>query len=770
MFMLVTNTLFQLIKNRLIRNTVELNPRSFHIKVNSHGQEYALYELEPVSLTIQSEPSQEYQLKSHHLSFYAIVDTINPQFNEYHYTAYFIDTLGIDYQLHVYFNAKDQIVSVMFSSMNSNGNLETLKISSNQKNIFSQLAIDQCHNTIRTLRKEHQHAIETCETLYNKQEEELSLVSKNMQANLDAYQILLKCLLENLSILSGIYPKYLQQNKLINHINNMLSSENKLQLLLLDDTEEDHEALELNHECKEEIKSPPKKSVSPFINHAKSMLNDINKNAEKSEKLKRFLTFHSCISDILTMTEDDNYFCSPFHLAQINRLLSARSEEGSLILSQLLLSKADSEFNLAESLKEYVSLVQNKFITLALKTGNGKILDFVLTHGNVPINTFSINDVPPVLYCYLTHSDKSSKVECLTILIKHNASLFVTTENGLSVAHHLVVNSQHPLYGALINNAGKTLSQASFYKTLCDQAYKKLLLLPERDSSRIAILQAIENFSFHIEDLNSLTLHNNANFIVKERENTRSLFTKRVDHTSSILMHSEVKGKLHELQILQNEFIHLFPPHHAHIGNELNKNVNKFIQELPFRVNLPVDKLLNYTLEVCNDMIKLMKLKIALLSTQIEIKKCHGRFARKLNVHITNIQNEMMPLLKTYQDIFQECDRGALKKMGIPLLLHSLSSSTKKIISCLDKMQCLSEAISSAKSDEEVNKLPSPCDMKNLAEELISLTDNSMSLFDSLIQPDAASKQESSLLPTVTILSSDDDDDLDKSKKLMVKK
>lgn len=408
----------------------------------------AFYELEHVVNILQDAESKQYQLNAHHLSFYATLDPAHPCLSEYHYTAYFFDQVNKHCQLHVYFDSKDQIGSIVFSQEKKDGMLATVSLSSVMQDRF---ALEQSCQTIVTLRHEHQLAREELERCYKKLEQQLTELSGDVVGHRYSYLSVLDEIVDVLGILSGIHSTYLHRAALFNRIKQSLGSEDRLQLTDCNDVEEEvNEEIHYSEECKEERKGPVKKSIKDLV----------------------------------------------------------------------------------------------------------QLLEFLLMHGDVPVNTFTIDNVTPVLYCYNMHSAKTPKLECLSILVRYNASLFVATASGLSVAHHLVENKQHPLFLVLTENVEKTLSGYLFFQMLRNLAEQYLEGLPENHPCQMNVLRSIQQFTSHLQALNGCLVGGNTSAIIKELAKTERAIVQRFPSVvDEVLQNKEIKDKLLELRMLEENYI-----------------------------------------------------------------------------------------------------------------------------------------------------------------------------------------------------------------------
>jgi hypothetical protein len=216
-------------------------------------------------------------------------------------------------------------------------------------------------------------------------------------------------------------------------------------------------------------------------------------------------------------------------------LQSAILTTGKNLLETLLLKR---EFELADALRNYTIYLPNTFIAISLATGNEKLLDFLLTHGECTINTFLIGGLSPVRFCFERHNSKFPKIECLSVLIKHGVSLMVSAEDGLPIAYHILTTIQHPLNKALLDNAEKTLARKGFYRALIKSLENKVEKMKPCNPIRQKVLNNIK-----LIDMDCNILQDKNSKIEKK------LFTQSVKYSNQLSNNFEKN----ELLALQND-------------------------------------------------------------------------------------------------------------------------------------------------------------------------------------------------------------------------
>jgi hypothetical protein len=184
----------------------------------------------------------------------------------------------------------------------------------------------------------------------------------------------------------------------------------------------------------------PDIDIQSLIQEATTTLAELTNLRKKSnaseEVLKLFLDFDEQISTLLekSMTTQKD-------VASILRLIKERNALGKNLFARYLLNY---DFDQAEKLIGYLS---DKWITISLKKDDAALLNFLLTHSNFPINTrtITINEKQwlPIQFCVdrlmqKTNQDKTKVERCLSILIKHGASV-LTPYHGTAALLHIIV-------------------------------------------------------------------------------------------------------------------------------------------------------------------------------------------------------------------------------------------------------------------------------------------------------------------------------------------
>lgn len=452
----------QLELERVLTTNTALQTNRFKVKNNLAGSSFALYELMVSAQPgIKSPQGQLYTLKAHHLSFYEKQKDNNPNLSQYHYTAYLRDSEGTEHQLHVYFDHHDAPKSLALSVAGVE-----LPVNDETHERMVQFALSQSSAVMNELRTQHTNFLEKLETRYNEVEQKLSALSFDLLAHQEAYLALSEEALTVLQPLAGCHydARYEKFARLFAKVTAAIKlMPLKVAVDVMDSSPRPAlaDASEAAEEQQELSVVAIKKSLQPLIQEVLAAKNELSRAVLSTQSLA---AAHQKITDVFMLTEDERYQTSPNDLQQIHRLFVEIDAKAKKLLLSLLMNKKVSE---AEPLQHFVNPIPRKWMQLALNTGNAPMLDFLLTHGDFAINSFvTANTLSPVQFCF---KKGASHRDCLSVLIKHNASLMCTAEDGLPIAHHLLIDVQHPLRRALVDNSKTTLGQPRFYKMVIHQ-------------------------------------------------------------------------------------------------------------------------------------------------------------------------------------------------------------------------------------------------------------------------------------------------------------
>ncbi len=496
---MLLNKLYQFIINETRSNNIKSNQHLSVERFNIRSKKrHILYELPEVQQKISLE-DKSYTLLSHHVSIYEEESSKIATLSQYHYTAYFNDDIGDAFQLHVYFDRNDQmVIPALFSKKSEDGGYTNLKISEESVVLLNQIGIDNSFSFMTELRTQYLDKLDTLIKQFNDLEKKMSMLSLDLMQNRKQYCFTLDHIVEVLTLLSSY--DYNNHNEslltIFNHIKRSLPSvEPQAQPFENEDILNEKIVPMETVDCIDKKIALTHSVVNDSIEKANQLQKSFryDKGITAKNKVDLFMDFDRQVSDVLLLTLDDNYHLTVKNLTDIKSLLMVRNFEGRVLLTNML---RNSEFELAELLKNFVPYLSEKLIGIVLKKGNELILDFLLKHGQFAINTTLIDSQQtPVLYCYYEHTEENSKIGCLSVLIKHNVSLMVKI-GGLPLAHHLI-STNHPLLEALTNQSDKAVGRPQFFKELvyhlemfcnnCNDEIVKNKLLTDIEAYKLSI-------------------------------------------------------------------------------------------------------------------------------------------------------------------------------------------------------------------------------------------------------------------------------------------
>lgn len=447
------NRLYQLIANH---KPEFMNKRDISFKVSTqYGIRYAMYSPSQPDNIIMADLNNEYHLRSDHISFYESIDVKNPYLSEYHYTAILIDDDKQQYQLHVYFNQKDQLTtSPLLKKIDDNNSRIIENVSPELSQQCIALAQARCGDSLRNLRNHHSTLIADLHKNYLQAETKLCELSLDLNDNQDKYLAQLEITIEKLEKLAmyhenDFYHATLRRFKMIKQYiltpaANPLSSSGEIPAKNKFDSSSSNAH---NPNNKNKAVSSPK-PAKPIINKIAAQWQEFKKNDKKHEnelkKIQLFSNLYSDINEILLLSDNVYYFLDRDDLKTAQRLQIELTHQGESLLQAALFSK---NFQAAKLLRNLAPLLSDKMVKIAIINNNPELLKFMLEHTFVPIETLIIKDeLTPIAFCLNNCSEKNKMIEVFEILLANGASILSPAKDGLPVAHHIIQQIEtHPL-------------------------------------------------------------------------------------------------------------------------------------------------------------------------------------------------------------------------------------------------------------------------------------------------------------------------------------
>lgn len=494
---MVQNTLFNYISysSNFDRNN-NTKESSFELKSNTKGAAYYLKQLEKDTIKICG-----FTLLEHHISVYEKEN--NFLFGQHHYTALFEDETGINYKLHVYFDANDSLTAdPVFSIYNKQTQKYDLIDAAVPYDDFTLLAQSYIEPIMSELREKQNQTIQLLEQKYKRLEKNACTISEKPEDNRTKFLVSLTKIQE---VLANIIPlvKHNHYEQIYQFISNLKKNVEQSP----------------NTPSSELMNKPKENSVNSAKNtHNKHTL--FQKSSTKAKKSQKdILSFafdkeFSGISKIFSSLNDDNgedkskilaelyaqtnglLISSEIETVDFSALKKLKSLNGQIQKAgeeQLRTALKNGNFSSAQQLSAFHYILTGNYLNEALQTRNHALLNFLLSTGNFninnqPLNINTIRYPSAVHYCFSCDSKKKPMAECLDILIKNGASLHVVVgEPHVPLAHILLSTADHPLMKALDSNRVLTLNSISFYKRLMRdlEHYRKINQLDESQSQQL---------------------------------------------------------------------------------------------------------------------------------------------------------------------------------------------------------------------------------------------------------------------------------------------
>lgn len=450
------NKLYRLIHDdNVVIKTTSANDKGFLTRTNKTQNKYFLYNLEIKNKMFVTLKDQAYQLESHHLSIYEMQDNQNPFLSEYHYTAYFTDRDGLHYELHVYFDHNDKLTIEPIFSLEKDEVVGPKQKNNECSRQLMDFAINETFVVIKQLRQLQKEKIENLENQYIRLQADLSALSVDLMQNQDKYLQIASEIIPVLKALlhyKGDDKYYRSLIKFYQNINNEMAAilnEKCVDEFTESDCSEEDGCDDLPFTVNRTVdKVVVKKTLVSLVEsaiNARDVYSAVEKEKLKithTELLTRFINFHQLTHEALLLSDDENHMISVVDLQKVQGMIYECNISGGKLLESFLLHK---EYKLSESLVSYVNRVQDRMLMLALAVDNSQLLDFLLKHGDIAINTCTVADnLTPLLFCFT-----KSKPRCFSILVKHGASLMVDAHDGLPVAHHILSVANHALMSGI---------------------------------------------------------------------------------------------------------------------------------------------------------------------------------------------------------------------------------------------------------------------------------------------------------------------------------
>ncbi|WP_454782192.1 hypothetical protein [Legionella sp. WA2022007384] len=713
------NTLFNFLS--LHKTTVQF-PQGHKLELDTNKNGHYYFRVicpnqEKLVITVEE---KEYLLENHHISVYENECRDDPKLNQYHYTAELRNKAGECYRLHVYFNAFDEHLNSTFEQkIGANYKLVDIK---NPKNQFLTLALKHTEPLLKQLRQQHNEVIRALEHRYTTCDE---LLSKYFEFQEKDANELLVITTEACEILRKILP--------------LVRSSYYSKLLSFHETTtralQERLVTPIEHPPQIQAKEPEKNTTSEVdtetplassITQTSSLviLSSLTpKQVEKSDpkiisQLKLELTTLKSeftalsmaprelkakkIEDLLAKTyEIGLIFEKVISIDELEQLQKIRRELyiiGANLLPALLF---ENQFELASLLTSFHHLLHaEKFLNLALQKRNSKMLDFILTYGDLDLNnqpvTVQKKQYPsPVQACFYENTPSTPMNDCLAILIQHGANLLAPDEKGLPLVYSILIDELHPLQKVLFMNREKTIDSVEFIKKLIALLRAHLTRGDISPADANSTESEVKSFEQHLEFLQNDKLNNpSIRLLIKqgnqlENKYLNGLRTKLKNDPDIANLNREVQQTATELTLrltkAQQRQAKLRASEHL---DDLEQLFEKFDT-----TDLDFDTLKKAALKQLNKDLSLLTKKIELCDVQQELigTRPTSKSYRRLRSREAGLLQEIHELQKetarVHNPKYQEAADSDKKVSTLLLEFSELFSSSVKISKTLSKQE-----------------------------------------------------------------------------------
>ncbi|WP_454785099.1 hypothetical protein [Legionella sp. WA2024007413] len=705
------NTLF----NFLFHNEANVELPHGHklvLSINKSSQ-HAYYRLElPQGHYLIKDGEKNFLLDNHHISIYENEFRDNPKLSQYHYTAEF-QYLGETYRLHVYFNAFDQLnQNIAFEKWTEDG----YKVV-DSKNIREQLLILALNHTeplLKKVRQQHHQKIKELEKRYQDCDEKLSTYFDTETSTAE----ILKITEEACEILRELLPLI----RSTSYAGILKFHESTVRALRKMDTtpfENSHPLASTPHAAPEseemdDIQDSASLPDSPLLQskieqeevkrtrqtHPSAPSQNRSRHKVEEEIQKLSTDFQELskapieiqakkIEQLLAKTYEINLLYEQTiqlkYLPQLEKIRRELQKLEASLLPELLFK---NKFELAALLTSAFYLLRaEKYMSVALQTRNANLLDFILTHGDIDINQQTVSarkiQFPSAVHaCLQLDSPSTPMSECLSLLIKHGASLFAPGNKGLPLVYSILAEEAHPLYKALFMTREKTIDSADFFKKLIPllKAYLEKETLTDIEKNRIE--SQIQSFEYQLDILEN----------VQDQDPSSRFLMKRMNHLEEKYLGDivrklrqdpnlvEINKKLQIAAKVLNSKISRAQQRQANITTSQNfENLEKLLSRVDVK-ELDYDLIKASALESLNIQLQLIEAKAELFDLQKEIRSTPviNNGSRKYKERLRRqdeLLREIRPLEQKYAAMqnFDEVNRDLEALESLNTVIESFS-------------------------------------------------------------------------------------------------
>lgn len=521
------NILFNFLSFRKKRHKSDIqHAESVTLKQTLDKKNYFLIELPRSDYSLMG-LGMRLKLVKHHVSIYEKESRANPHLSQLHYTADFINENKLEYRLHVYYDHRDQMVSgPHFSIRVDNNKYQEIDASS-----VSQALLDLAETSMRAviveIREKYLGTYSQLEQEYQRLDRQCSALFETKASHMAEYVAKLKNfikLAENLSMLTS-QNHYAHKHAFLTRLLITIQTPAMSTEATVDTpTAEPQSSLSLNTQQEDTSRRNAarvrNKNSDTSRRQTNNPLQDIERQVDTLARQFMALSAQPREKKVIEYTRElGNLWalCNQYSLEAdlvipqhtppgstpcLNKLhdLSVRLEKS--CKEHFLYLLEQKQFDAAKLLQSFYYLLDVNRLADALKENNAELLDFILTYGDDLVldnQVLIINKrkyTNAVAFCY-----EHGLVDCLTVLINHDASILIPGADGLPLAYSLLTQASHPLQGVLAACPEKTTSSSTFYFALKNalRRYIATQVLPAAEQNKISA--AISYYQILANDL-----------------------------------------------------------------------------------------------------------------------------------------------------------------------------------------------------------------------------------------------------------------------------
>ncbi|KTD08088.1 hypothetical protein [Legionella jamestowniensis] len=708
------NTLFNFIGLHFTKDIFTSECTKVVLDRNKEESLYYRLELAPTKVELRDK-SQAYKLLNHHISIYETERRDNPQLSQYHYTAYFTNAEGEVFRLHVYFNANDELtMNASFSKEEEIGYtpIETPRL----EDAFINLAITHVRPVIAQLRKKHKETVKQLEVDFAALEKEAAELLQQGKEHTEEYVGILDNICGVLTDLTplvrhNLYSKNLHffqniQKSLAIEPSDIIDVAEKSSPFepTKDNSSESEETNQSSkkgksiHSTQQSEGKKSRKPINTFMKEFRGLDAEMKllKDLERTLQAQKLEDFLSRIQAFSLTHKQNRQNLTVF--AQLQSLYRETQSLGEKVLPTLLFEK---KFDLAKQLVSWHHLLDEKYLNLSLQTRNHELLDFILTYGdfnlnNQPVTIKNITYPSAIQVCFDLHSHQSSMGDCLSILLKHGASLCMGDTNGFPFAYSIMSVPNHPFKEALLANRDKTLDSVKFLKEL-------RLLLKHCLSSNQLSQDKSESILEEIDYCNS-----RLNFLSQPDLNTASgkIYQKKSDefverHLSKIIKKlrsdPEIMLLSAQLDASSKRLLQMIGKGRTRSAQRQVANTLDSLDKLLVEQGITIDSFE----QVRKDTIEQMQGQLLLINKKIELTELQKEITRrpvivgKSNKAQRNLDKQQRTLLSEISELEKKYDlqHHVEKTQKLSSELKQFETATKELEKMLNSFSLLQDSL-----------------------------------------------------------------------------